>query len=49
MRERLDHWSEGWLAATGGGEIREVERREKKIKIKIPQKVNRPKCPYWLK
>jgi hypothetical protein len=32
LRERLDRWSEGWLAAAGGGEIREVKRREKKIK-----------------
>jgi hypothetical protein len=35
LRERLDRWSEGWLAAAGGGEIREVERREKK---KSPKK-----------
>ena len=34
--ERLEwsvgRWSEGWLATTGGGEIREVERRERKKK-----------------
>jgi hypothetical protein len=49
-----NRWSEGWLAAAGGGAIREVERREKALlrikgskvkreKKKIPQKVNRPK------
>ena len=25
-----DRWSEGWLATVGGGEIREVKRREKR-------------------
>jgi hypothetical protein len=38
LRERLDRWSKGWLAAAGGGEIKEVERREKKINKKSPKK-----------
>jgi hypothetical protein len=46
LRERLDRW----LAAAGGGEIREVERREKKKKKSPESKLaemtrNSPKHP----
>jgi hypothetical protein len=41
LRERLDRWSEGWLAVAGGREIREVNRRERKKKSS--KKVNWPK------